>query len=1190
MRGHVTDNAVSSICIHDNMKWSSRNCPVMPSYRFNSSFPAVFHLVFFYLMYTSVLELFSLLSYVKSTERFCDNIIQPGHSFRLGKKFIDNGRFIQLLCNILLVSILSIWLPLLLLRCGDIHSNPGPFANSSLDSESISSHNEYSCSSNFTGLSIVQFNVQSIQNKIDLLQANLSSFDILCFTETWLKDNILSDAIMMSNFRTPERKDRQDGYGGVAIYLSDKLHYSRRRDLEPNGLECIWVDVHLQNKHMLVGCFYRPPSSNQHYLSLVISSISLARDTGINDIVVTGDFNLNVLNQVAFRKVESICNQFDLYQCIKEPTHYTENSSTLLDLLFVSNPECLASSGVGDPFLDYDLRYHCPVYGIFRYQKPSIKTYKRTVWFYDRGDFELLRNKANMFNWLELMNDDIDVFCQNITNKIMTLTEECIPHKVITVRPSEPPWLNSIIKRKIRSRKRHYRKAKRTNNQSDWRRFRTIRNEVTSLIRSSKKAYYNSLSTKLKSELSSRDWWKTLKSFIGLKSKPSIPPLVFKDSIIFDEYGKANLLNIYFKEQASIDDSFAPVPSLPISSNSLHLPTFSPSDVEDILKTLQVNKASGPDGVSNRVLKELSHELSIPLCELFTRSLYSCQFPVSWKRANVCAIYKKDDPSLPSNYRPVSLLSNISKVFERLIFKCVHNYLVDTRFFTPFQSGFTPNDSTTNQLLYIYDTFCKALDEGKEVRAVFFDISKAFDRVWHAGLLAKLKSAGLSESFVAWFSGYLSNREQRVVIPGATSSWASITAGVPQGSILGPLLFLIYINDIVKQVDSHIRLFADDTSLFIKVDGISSTAETLNSDINKISLWAKSWLVSFNPSKTESVIFSRKSSNTDHPPLTMNEEIISEFSSHKHLGVILTKDCSWHSHIDSIKEKAWKRISVMRKLKFQLDRSSLENIYLSFIRPILEFSDVIWDNCSYGQKQELEKIQHEAARIVTGCTQLVSLTSLYHELGWSTLESRRKLHKLILFYKMINNLVPSYLSSLVTPRIGETSRYLLRNSNNMQNVFARTQLYYNSFLPSTVRAWNELPDNVRSLPSLNLFKKAINGTVTLPPKHFTFGNRREQVLHTRLRTGCSALNADLYAKNIIESSLCRCGDVETAAHFFLTCPNYSSLRAELLSSISRYSTPNINLILFGDTSLAFEINIAIFRSVHKFILNSKRFE
>ena len=321
----------------------------------------------------------------------------------------------------------------------------------------------------------------------------------------------------------------------------------------------------------------------------------------------------------------------------------------------------------------------------------------------------------------------------------------------------------------------------------------------------------------------------------------------------------------------------------------------------------------------------------------------------------------------------------------------------------------------------------------------------------------------------------------------------------------------------------------------------------------------------------------------------MDNHVISEFSTHKHLGITLAENCSWQAHIESIKEKAWKRVSMMRKLKFNLDRRSLEIVYLSFVRPVLEFSDAVWDNCNYNQKQELEKIQHEAARIVTGCTQLVSLSSLYRELGWSTLESRRKLHKLILFYKMVHNLVPDYLSSLVPAQVGETAHYSLRNNNNMRSVYARTQLYYNSFIPSTSRAWNELPEHVRNLPSIYLFKKAIATPVSQPPKYFTFGNRREQVLHTRLRTGCSALNADLHSKNIVESPFCRCGDVEDANHYFLHCPYYSLHRTELLVSISRYCSPNINSILFGDTLLSFENNISIFKSVHKFISSSKRF-
>ena len=272
----------------------------------------------------------------------------------------------------------------------------------------------------------------------------------------------------------------------------------------------------------------------------------------------------------------------------------------------------------------------------------------------------------------------------------------------------------------------------------------------------------------------------------------------------------------------------------------------------------QLGKSSGPDGINNRILKELSSELANPLCSLFNSSLSSGSFPSSWKEANVTPIFKKDDASNVSNYRPISLLNTIGKVMEKLVHKHVFNFFLSNNTISSFQSGFVTGDSTVNQLVNMYNTFCKALDEGKEVRAVFLDISKAFDRVWRRGLLHKLNYVGIRGRLLDWFSDYLTNRRQRVVLPGSCSDWSYLKAGVPQGSILGPLLFLIFINDIVNDINSNIRLFADDTSLYIIVDTPQNTASVMNNDLSKINIWATKWLVTFNPAKSESLLITRR--------------------------------------------------------------------------------------------------------------------------------------------------------------------------------------------------------------------------------------------------------------------------------------------------------------------------------------------
>jgi hypothetical protein len=302
---------------------------------------------------------------------------------------------------------------------------------------------------------------------------------------------------------------------------------------------------------------------------------------------------------------------------------------------------------------------------------------------------------------------------------------------------------------------------------------------------------------------------------------------------------KASLLNSYFCAQSVIETPPEAVPPLRIlTPTRLDNIIVSLADIHKYLTSLNVNKANGPDKISNKLLKETANSIAEPLKSLFEMSLASGKVPNIWKMANVTPVFKKGDRHLKSNYRPISLLSATGKILERVMFKSLYHYCCDNKLLTWRNSRFKQMDSAINQLIYISDKIYKSLEKRQDICMVYLDISKAFDRVWHFGLIYKLKQNGIRGNVLLWLSDYLSNRQQRVVINGQSSEWLPIKAGVPQGSILGPLLFLIYINDIVLDIKSDIFLFADGSTLMkVITDPIQSILE-LNDDLNQLNLWA----------------------------------------------------------------------------------------------------------------------------------------------------------------------------------------------------------------------------------------------------------------------------------------------------------------------------------------------------------------
>ena len=426
-----------------------------------------------------------------------------------------------------------------------------------------------------------------------------------------------------------------------------------------------------------------------------------------------------------------------------------------------------------------------------------------------------------------------------------------------------------------------------------------------------------------------------------------------------------------------------------------------------------------------------------------------------------------------------------------------------------------------------------------------------------------------------------------------------INSGVPQGSVLGPLLFLVYINDltfIIKHCD--IRLFADDACLFIQINDKQVAANLLNEDILAIEQWSKSWLVSFSAAKTESMIIGYKPFHDNHPSLYMHNSIIANVKQHKHVGLWLESNLWWHYHINEFFIKASKRLNILKFYKFKLRRNILERMYLVFVRPILEYADIVWAGAHTSDLMKLDQLQVEALRIVTGCTARSNIANLYKESNWEGLEKRRENHILKMIYRIVNNQAPSYLKNILPNKVGDVVPYPVRNSENIVTIKCRLNCFKRSFFPHGIELWNNLDTDIRNSVTLLSFSNALKNKTLYSNEQkerkilHPYGNRYTSFIHSRLRVGCSLLNNHLCLNLCVKDNpSCLCGsNNESVEHYFFVCNRYTNSRTELINSVTQICEVNLNVLLYGNLSLTLDQNKLIFEYVHKYIKDSKRFD
>ena len=876
---------------------------------------------------------------------------------------------------------------------------------------------------------------------------------------------------------------------------------------------------------------------------------------------------------------------------LKNLQELTSKSATILDQIISNIPCSLRNVEVLDPISTCD---HCPIRAsVFlkhKFNKP--KCYHRHIWQYNLADYNLFRQQLGSVDWNTCLEGDINESCSRWTTTFLNIARQCIPNKVVIIRPNDKLFFTPELRRLRRKKNRMHKLAKKKNTCHYWSLFREIRNNYNSKIKEAKinEEIKNAENLKDPENLNSKKWWKLAKSFIKKDADRSscYPPLNVNDELITDDIEKAEAFNSHFIKFSEINDNDVPVPdNSPMVDQTLAELVVTEKDVSDLLKSLDVKKASGPDQISHRMLKEAGDKISTSLAKLFNKSLRANIVPALWKKANVTPLFKKNDNSLIDNYRPVSLLSCVGKLFERTVFKYVFNFLRDTGAISLKQSGFMPGDSTVYQLTHLYHIFSEALDKQKDIRVVFCDISKAFDRVWHSGLLSKLSRTGITGNLLKWFTNYLSDRKQRVVINGQFSNWASVLAGVPQGSVLGPLLFLIYINDITDEVQSSdVRLFADDTILYMFIDNPVLSAQALNEDLERISSWADQWLVKFSTPKTKTMQISKKKKHQVSPPILMNGTRVNEVQSHKHLGVTISNNLTWNDHIEEMVITAGKSLDILNALKYKLDRVTLERLYFAFVRSKLEYASIVWDNCSKYLSDLVESVQYRAGKIVSGAIQQTSHELLYKELGWERLEDRRKKQRLKVFYKTINGETPVYLQNVLNAQHRGNNQYVLRNEHNIPQIRSRTTSFYESYFPQTIKDWNSLQNDIKNSESTNIFLTRLNAEKAIVPKWYVTGRRDISVKHAKLRMLCSNLNDHLFSHiHVVESPSCPCGHVrENNKHYLLECHMFYAERNVMLNELQGIGfQPSLQNLLYGNSQYSDECNIQAFDIIQNFI-------
>ena len=924
--------------------------------------------------------------------------------------------------------------------------------------------------------------------------------DVLVIEETKINSDFKTDIFLVNNYQKPMRRDRNEYGGGIMLYARKGVVCNRVPALETPSLELLCSELIVNKKKWIVYCIYRPPDCGNidSFFSDLSTTLNSALDK-YDNVIVMGDINIDSLNRQdpGHSKLVSFCDVFGLSNLVTAKTCFTKNSSSSIDAILTNRPRCFQKTSVFETGLS---DYHGLVLTVMKSHLPRLKP--KVIKYRSYKNFV----PENFLSDVKLANfgatEDPEQAYDNLVCTFRKLVDKHAPLKTKVQRGNSAPFMTHELKKGIYTRTRLKKKFKKNPTKENENNFKRQRNKCVSLRRKAikqhfKKATENGL-------VSNRAFWNLVKPFLsnkgGLASNDI--SLIKNNEIVTDDQKLTEIFNDHYinivekssgtkpcniADTVAIDDDRQIVslilekyknhPSvlaiIQNPDNKFHSFSFDEvqlSEVKKQLKSLDGRKSTGEDQIPPKLVLLAAEELTFPLTDAINNCIRTHRFPDNGKRAAVCPLDKGEpNRTVERNFRPVSILNVFSKIYEKILKNQLIPYLDET--LSIFIAAYRKAYGTQHVLIRMIEEWKAKLDSDNIVGAILMDLSKAFDCIPHDLLTAKLHAYGLDENALVLIYSYLKRRKQSVRINNTYSCFQTILSGVPQGSVLGPILFNVYINDLflfIKQETLH--NYADDNTLAYFSKTLADLIGVLEEEAGVALTWLKQNQMIANPEKFHALLIKKDKTNTCGENISIQGKMIKSEETVKLLGIQLDYKLNFEQHISELCRKAASQLNVLKRLKQFIGFSEREILVQSFVYSNFNYCPLVWYFSSAKSLQKIEKIQERALRFLYN-DHRSSYSELLEKSERCTMHVSRLRVLCIEIFKTLKHLNPPFMSDIFKIK---SSRYSSRNPYDLQHHRPNQVTFGSNSLRSLgPQIWNALPNEIKSTNNLNSFKRLI---------------------------------------------------------------------------------------------------------------------